>query len=144
MKSVCYSTSLDTERLFSGLPAAFSSPGWAAPALSACPHRGCAPSLGSFLWPSSGCTPTGLCLSWGTGSYPLTCWAHLFWYSARYSWFSGPWGHTAGSCPDSYPPVFQVLFGRAVLYPYSPQLVLIGRVVMTQVQGIALEFIEPH
>jgi len=33
------------------------------PALSACPHRTSIPSLGSCLWPSSGCTPTGLCLS---------------------------------------------------------------------------------
>jgi len=33
---------------------------------SACLHRGGVPSLGSFLWPSSGYAPTGPCLSyWG-------------------------------------------------------------------------------
>ena len=36
-----------------------------------------------------------------------------------------------------------VLFGRAVLYPYIPQLVLIVEVATTQVQDFALGFIEP-
>ena len=36
---------------------AFSSD-WIAPALLACPCRICVPSLGSFLWPFSGCTST--------------------------------------------------------------------------------------
>ena len=30
---------------------------------SACSHKGSVPSLRSFLWPSSRCTPTGPCLS---------------------------------------------------------------------------------
>jgi len=76
------------------------SPGWTAPALSACPcSRGVSP-LGSFSWPSSGYAPTGLCLSCtedstsrcttpcevspvqsrGAGSPPLTCWPWFFWW----------------------------------------------------------------
>jgi len=54
---------LDTERLLSGLPRAFSSPRWTAPALSACPGRRGVPSLWSFLWPSSGSAQTGPHLS---------------------------------------------------------------------------------
>ena len=62
-----------------------------------CPHRGGVPPFGSFLWPSSGCTQTGLCLSCmedstsgcstpgeaspaqsrGVGSPPFTCWPHF-------------------------------------------------------------------
>jgi len=38
----------------------------------------------------------------------------------------------------------QVLFGRAVLYPYIPLLVLLMEVTTTQVQDLALEFVEPH
>ena len=40
------------------------------PALSACSHRRGIPSLGSFLWPSSGCAPTGPCLSCTEDSTP--------------------------------------------------------------------------
>ena len=54
---------LNIERPLTGSPGAFSSPGWTAPALSVCPHRGRVPSLGSFLWHSSGHNATGLCLS---------------------------------------------------------------------------------
>ena len=49
------------EEPVSGHLTAFSSPGWTAPALSAYPHRRGVPSLGSFLWPFSGCAPTDLC-----------------------------------------------------------------------------------
>jgi len=38
----------------------------------------------------------------------------------------------------------RVLFGRDVLYPFIPQPVLIAGIAMTQVQGLALGFIEPH
>ena len=38
----------------------------------------------------------------------------------------------------------QVLFSRAVLPPYIPQLVLIARVATTQMQALALGFVEPH
>jgi len=38
----------------------------------------------------------------------------------------------------------QILFIRAVLHPYIPQLVLIAGVAMTQVQDPALGFVEPH
>ena len=38
----------------------------------------------------------------------------------------------------------QVLFGRAVLSPVIPQLVLIVGVASIQVQNLALAFIEPH
>ena len=38
----------------------------------------------------------------------------------------------------------QLLFGTAVLYLYIPQLVLIMRVAITQVQDLALGFVEPH
>ena len=38
----------------------------------------------------------------------------------------------------------QVLFSRAVLNPYIPQLVLIVGVAMTPVQDLALGFVELH
>ena len=38
----------------------------------------------------------------------------------------------------------QVLFGRAALSPFIPQLALIKRVALTQVQGFSLGFIEPY
>ena len=38
----------------------------------------------------------------------------------------------------------QVLFGKVVLYPYIPQLVLLVRVAMNQVQALVLEFVELH
>ena len=38
----------------------------------------------------------------------------------------------------------QVLFRRAVLYPYIPQLLLIAGVATTQVQVLVLGFVEPH
>ena len=38
----------------------------------------------------------------------------------------------------------QFLFSRAVLCPYIPQLILIVGVDITQVQDLALRFIEPH
>ena len=38
----------------------------------------------------------------------------------------------------------QVLFSRAVLYYFIPQLVLIVGVAMTQVQDLAFGFFEPH
>jgi len=37
-----------------------------------------------------------------------------------------------------------VLLSRAVLYPYSPQLVVIMGIIMTQVQDLAFGFVEPH
>jgi len=37
----------------------------------------------------------------------------------------------------------QVFYGRAVLHPYNPKLVLIVGVVTSQVQNLALEFVEP-
>jgi len=49
---------LDTQGLVSGLPGAFSSLGFTAPAVSF-PFKGGIPSLESFLWPFFGCTPTG-------------------------------------------------------------------------------------
>ena len=54
---------LDTERPLPSPLKPFSSPGQTAPGPSACPHRRGVPSIGSFLWPSSGHTPTGLRLS---------------------------------------------------------------------------------
>ena len=38
----------------------------------------------------------------------------------------------------------QVLFVRAVLYSYIPQIVLIVGVASTQVQDLALGYVEPH
>ena len=38
----------------------------------------------------------------------------------------------------------QILFSRAVLYPYIPQFVLIVGVATTQVQDLAHGFVEPH
>ena len=58
-----YSPPLVIERLLSGLHEAFSSPGRAAPAPPARPHRGGVQSLGSFLQPSTEHSPTGPCLS---------------------------------------------------------------------------------
>ena len=57
------SSPLDTERLLSGHFRTFLSPGLTAPAFSACPHRRDVPFCVSFLWPFSGRTPIGLCLS---------------------------------------------------------------------------------
>ena len=116
---------LSTGRLLEGLPRAFSFPGWTAPALSACPHRRCAPALGSSLWLSSGLAPTGphpscaegcragcrtpggvsLECSKGAGSPPSTCWPHFSWCSSGYSWSSGLRGHIGGSCLAFHPPV---------------------------------------
>ena len=45
------------------------------------------------------------------------------------------------SCHHQHP---QILFGRAVLYPFIPQFVPIVGVNMTQVQDLALGFVEPH
>ena len=53
-------------------------------------------------------------------------------------------GTLLGSCPACCPPVSPNLFGRAVLHPYIPQLVLIVGIAMTQVQDHTLGFIEPH
>jgi len=38
----------------------------------------------------------------------------------------------------------QLLFGSAVLHPYISQLVLTGDVATTQMEDLALGFIEPH
>jgi len=35
----------------------------------------------------------------------------------------------------------QVLFGRAVFYPFIPHLILIGRVALAQVQDLTLGFV---
>ena len=68
------SSPLDTERLLSGHFAAFSSPGWTAPTLSACLHGRGVPSLASFWCPSSGCTPTGLCFSFTEEKHSTSAW----------------------------------------------------------------------
>jgi len=47
--SPSYSPPLDTKRPLLALPGPFCSPGWTAPALSACPCRRGVPSLGSFF-----------------------------------------------------------------------------------------------
>jgi len=57
-----------------------------------------------------------------------------FWAVRAHCWFMSAAIH-------QYP---QVLFGRAVLYPYMSQLVLIAGLAMTQVQVFAFGFIEPH
>ena len=38
----------------------------------------------------------------------------------------------------------QVSFGRSALNPFIPQLVLVVRVALTQVQDLAFGFVEPH
>ena len=116
---------LDIKRSLSGLPRALSSPGWTAPDLSACPHREGVPSIGSFLWSSSGCSLTGPHLSCtedftprhsmpgevspaqsrGAESPPSICWPCYFWCSPGYGWLSGLQGHIAGSCPAYHPPL---------------------------------------
>ena len=58
-----YSPPLDSEMPLSGPLGTLFSLGCTAPALSGCPHRRGVPSIGPFLWPSSGCTQTVLCLS---------------------------------------------------------------------------------
>ena len=40
--------------------------------------------------------------------------------------------------------MLQILLSRAVLYPYIPQLVVTARIATTQVQDLALGFIEPN
>jgi len=64
------SSPLDIERLLSDHLRAFYSPSWTAPALLASPYRRGVPSLGSFLLPCSGHTPTVLCLSCTESSTP--------------------------------------------------------------------------
>ena len=105
---------LDTDRLLSGHLTAFSSSGCTAPALSACSHRRGVPSLGSFLWLSSGCAPAGLCLFCVLLRTPhldavfqlrsQQC-RGLFWCSLGYDWLSCLWRHIAGWCPACHPPV---------------------------------------
>jgi len=134
------------------------------PQLSACPHRECVPSFGSFLWPSSGCAPIGPHLSCtegstyahrtlgeaspaqsrGAGSPPSPCWPCCFWCSPGSGWLSELWEHIAGLCPATIHQYPHVLFTTAVLHPYIPQLVLIAGVAITQVQDLVLGFIGPH
>jgi len=114
-----------TGRLLQDHPRAFSSPGWTAPTLSACPNGRGTPALWSSSWPSSGPTPTYPCpsytggsragrstpggVSWGWSkgaeSPPSTCWPLFSWCSPGYRWLSGLQAHTAGSCWASHPPV---------------------------------------
>jgi len=61
---------LNIGRLQWGHPIAFSSPGWTSPAPSAYLCRGGAAALSSSLWPSSGPSPTALCLSCTGGPRP--------------------------------------------------------------------------
>ena len=134
MSLFCYSNfrywNLDTERPLSGLPRAFSSPGWTAPALSTCLNRKGVPSLGSFLLHSSRHTPTDPCLSWtedstfgcstpsgvslahsrGAGWPALPWWPCVFWSSAEYGWLSVLSWHSTDWCPASYPPAPPVPF----------------------------------
>ena len=72
---------------------------------------------------------------------PFPC---CFGCSPRYSWHSGLRGHIACSCPAAMHQYPRVLFSRAVLHPYIPQLVFIVGDAMTPVQDFALGFVEPH
>jgi len=113
------------------------------------------PSLGSFLWSSSGHALRGPHLSYtedstpaeastvqsrGAGS-PLT--TH-FWCSSGYSWPSVLQGHIAVSCPAAIHQYTQVLFDTAVLHLYIPQLVQIGGVDLIQDEDLSVGFTEPH
>lgn len=48
----------------------------------------------------------------------------------------------SGSCPAAIHQYPQVLFGRAVLHPSVPELVLIAGIATTQVQDHVLGFVE--
>jgi len=102
------------------------------------------PSLGSFFWPSAGCTPARPCppctedstpgcstpgevspvQSRGAGSPTLPCWPHFFWCSPSYNWLSELQGHIAGSCPACHPLVppsaFQQGCAPSLYSLYSP------------------------
>ena len=39
---------------------------------------------------------------------------------------------------------YQVLFGRTVLHPYIPQLVLVMGIATTKVLDLAVDFVQPH
>ena len=120
---------LDTDRLLSALPRAFPFP-CCAPQHSTCPHRELFHlSIRSFLWPSSGCAPTALCLSCAEHSpserstpgevsqhraegqiASLSLLAVLLWMCPGSSWLSELQRHSAGSCPAAIHQHPQALF----------------------------------
>ena len=115
-------------------------------------HRRGVPSLGSSVWPSSGCAPTGPCLSFTEDStpghstpgdaspaeeqdHPLCPAGHVFLLQPRI-WLAF-WAVRAHcwlmvSCYLPSP------FGRAVLNSFISQLLLVVQIAMTQVQTMHL------
>ena len=139
--------SLDIERQLSGLPRAFSPPCRTAPALPARPHRGCVPSLGSFLWPSSGHDPTAPHLSCTEDSTSeRSTPGEVSPAQSRREGSPSPADHTSDAAQDTVgflgsegtvlACVPQALFHRAVLHPYLPYLVLMDGDATPQAQHL--------
>ena len=155
-----YSPPINTERLLSDLPRTFFSPGWTAPALSACPSRKGVPSLASFLWSPSRCASTCPHLSCTEDSTSvLHVWSHLC-IAKRQGHLPCLGGHSSFDAARIW-----LAFGAAgtllahvqLASHQYPQVLLVGlllvlsspvhtdsRVVPTQVQYLPLGFIESH
>lgn len=56
----------------------------------------------------------------GKESPILTCWPLLFWCRPGWGWFSGLWGHVAGSCPACYTPVSPSSLQQGYTLPFQP------------------------
>ena len=136
------------------------------PQLSACPHRElfhpsdhfCGPPLDAFqqLHVSPVLSTPHLNAALQVRSHsteqkgrspPSALLAVLHWMHPGSSWLSGLRGRSPGSCPGAIhwattwqPP--QALFGRSLLHPYIPQIVLVVRVATTQVLDLAVSFVE--
>lgn len=154
--------SLDAARMLSGLPGAFSSLGCTVPALSACPRREVFHPLNHFCGPPLDALQqlhVSLVLRTPHLHAALQVRSHSTQQRGRisslalpatllgpaYGWLPGLQGYIAGSCPAAATHQYaQVLFVRAVLHPFIPQLVLVAGVSSTQVQVLALGFVGPH
>ena len=144
--------------------AAFHSLGWTAPSLSAYLHRRDISSLRPFRWLFSGCSLRSLCLFCtenSTSEHILQVRSHQCRVEGQ-DLFLWPTGHISFDAAQDrvgflglegtflahvqlaihqYP---QVLLSRAVIYPFFPQLALSVGAATTQVQDLALGFVEPQ
>lgn len=118
---------LDTERVLSGLPRAFSrlnSPSSFSLSsqgrCSSSEHTATGPCLSCTEDSTSGCSnpdKVSPAQSKGAGSLPLLCWPWFFGCSTRCGWLSELWMHIAGSCLACHPPVYASPFCSVVLSP---------------------------
>ena len=156
-----YGPILDTEMPLPGLPGAFSSPGWAAPSLSSCPHSGGVPSLESSLRPFSECALTDSHLSchkdspfrmqyskWGLTSVDqggritsLNLLTMLLLMRPRIWLAFWAEGTLLAHVQFAIHKYSQVLFSRAVLNPFILQLVLIVGFATSQLKTLHLDLL---